>query len=34
MDFVAFTGEEIEKIKSDIKDWGKWRAFKELKRDL
>jgi len=21
-------------IKEDIKDWGKWRKFKELKKDL
>ncbi len=33
-DFSSFTEEERKKIKNDIKDWGKWRKYKELKKDL
>jgi len=33
-DTFPFTPEEIEAIKEDIKDWGKWRKYKELKKDL
>ncbi|VVB83709.1 Uncharacterised protein [uncultured archaeon] len=33
-DVQPLTDEEIEEIKSNLKDWGKWIKFKELKKDL
>lgn len=30
----TFKDEELKIIKEDLKDWGKWRKFKELKKDL
>jgi len=29
-----FSQEQIEDIKKEIKDWGKWKIFKKLKKDL
>jgi len=31
---TPFDEAKRNKIKEDIKDWGKWRVFKELKKDL
>lgn len=31
---VPFNEEKRTMLKKDIQDWGKWRKFKELKKDL
>lgn len=33
-DSYPFTPEDIKEIKEDTKDWGKWRVFNKLKKDL
>lgn len=32
--YEGLTEEQRKQIKEDIRDWGKWRIFKNLKRDL
>lgn len=32
--YEALTEEQRTEIKKDVQDWGKWRIFKELKKDL